>query len=256
MVTHFCVETNRSTERLNLHVSLVSPLPRSYRDAFSDRNWQNAKHDEYHALIKNQIWTLVPRPPDTNIVRCIGLSMGLNRPLELGFSGLHLIIFGLVFVIVTIIRSLHQEFAMIDQGPLNYFLGISVTHDSSGLFLSQKKYAVKILDRPHMVNCNPSRTPIDTESKLRSNSDMVADLTLYQILLEAEYRGVANVVTATCWLRNLLHELHTPLSSAMLFYHDNVSMVYLSFNLVQHEHTKHIRIDIHFVCDLVAAGQV
>ncbi|GJV61997.1 ribonuclease H-like domain-containing protein, partial [Tanacetum coccineum] len=73
MVTRFRVGTNRPTERLNLHVSLVSPLPKSYRDAFSDLNWQNAMHDEYHALIKNKTWTLVPRPPDSNIVRCMWL---------------------------------------------------------------------------------------------------------------------------------------------------------------------------------------
>ncbi|GKE99167.1 ribonuclease H-like domain-containing protein, partial [Tanacetum coccineum] len=29
--------------------------------------------DEYHALIKNKTWTLVPRPLDTNIVRCMWL---------------------------------------------------------------------------------------------------------------------------------------------------------------------------------------
>nr|GEY36787.1 serine carboxypeptidase-like 27 [Tanacetum cinerariifolium] len=80
------------------------------------------------------------------------------------------------------IRSLHQEFAMTDLGPLNYFLGISVTCDSSGLFLSQKKYAVEILDRAHMVNCNPSQTSIDTESKIGSDGDIVVDLTLYQSL--------------------------------------------------------------------------
>ncbi|GJR40177.1 ribonuclease H-like domain-containing protein [Tanacetum coccineum] len=73
---------------------------------------------------------------------------------------------------------------------------------------------------------------------------------------EAEYRGVANVVAGTCWLRNLLRELHTPLSSATLVYCDNVSAVYLSYNPVQHQRTKHIEIDIHFVRDLVAAGQV
>ncbi|GJQ94000.1 ribonuclease H-like domain-containing protein [Tanacetum coccineum] len=73
MVTRFRVGTNRPTERLNLHVSSVSPLPKSYRDAFSDPNWQNAMRDEYHALIKNKTWTLVPRPPDTNIVRCMWL---------------------------------------------------------------------------------------------------------------------------------------------------------------------------------------
>ncbi|GKF73203.1 ribonuclease H-like domain-containing protein, partial [Tanacetum coccineum] len=73
---------------------------------------------------------------------------------------------------------------------------------------------------------------------------------------EAEYHGVANVVAETCWLRNLLHELHTPLSSTTLVYCDNISVVYLSSNPVQHQRTKHIEIDIHFVRDLVATGQV
>ncbi|GKD22298.1 ribonuclease H-like domain-containing protein [Tanacetum coccineum] len=50
---------------------------------------------------------------------------------------------------------------------------------------------------------------------------------------EAEYHDVANGVTETCWLRNLLRELHTPLSSATLVYCDNVSAVYLSSNLVR-----------------------
>ncbi|GKA31821.1 ribonuclease H-like domain-containing protein [Tanacetum coccineum] len=71
MVIRFCVGTNRPLERLNLHVSSVSPLPKSYRDAFNDPNWQNAMRDEYYALIKNQTWTLVPGPTDANIVRCM-----------------------------------------------------------------------------------------------------------------------------------------------------------------------------------------
>ncbi|GKF19829.1 ribonuclease H-like domain-containing protein, partial [Tanacetum coccineum] len=81
-----------------------------------------------------------------------------------------------------IIRSLHQEFAMTDLSPLNYFLGISVTRGSLGLFLSQKNYAIDILDRAHMDNCNHSRTPIDTESKLGSDGDPVSDPTLHRSL--------------------------------------------------------------------------
>ncbi|GJZ45256.1 ribonuclease H-like domain-containing protein, partial [Tanacetum coccineum] len=192
---------------------------------------------------------------------------------------------------------------------------ISVTCDSSGLFLSQKKYSLEILDKAHMDNCNPSRTPIDTESKLGSDGDPVSILTPYRSLAdyglqlfsssttnlvaysdadwagcpttrrstsgycvflgnnllswsskrqptlsrssaEAKYLGVANVVTETCWLRNLLRDLHTPLSSAMLVYCDNVSYVYLSCNHVQHQCTKHIEINMHFVHHLVAAGHV
>ncbi|GJV09480.1 hypothetical protein Tco_1347136 [Tanacetum coccineum] len=37
-------------------------------------------------------------------------------------------------------------------------------------------------------------------------------------------RGVANAVAETCWLRNLLRELHTPLSTATLVYCDNFTV--------------------------------
>nr|GEY55434.1 ribonuclease H-like domain-containing protein [Tanacetum cinerariifolium] len=72
---------------------------------------------------------------------------------------------------------------------------------------------------------------------------------------EAEYCGVANAIAKTCCLRNLLRELHTPFSFATLVYYDNISAVYLYSNLVQHQRTKHIKINIHFVRDLVAADQ-
>ncbi|GKC42476.1 ribonuclease H-like domain-containing protein [Tanacetum coccineum] len=64
---------------------------------------------------------------------------------------------------------------------------------------------------------------------------------------EAEYRGVANVVAEAAWIRNLLLELHAPLTTATLVYCNNVSAVYLSTNPVQHQRTKHIEIDIPFV---------
>ncbi|GJR92956.1 ribonuclease H-like domain-containing protein [Tanacetum coccineum] len=81
-------------------------------------------------------------------------------------------------------------------------------------------------------------------------------VTLSRSSAEAEYRGVANVVAETAWIRNLLLELHAPLHTATLVYCDNVSAVYLSTNPVQHQRTKHIEIDIHFVRDYVASGQV
>ncbi|GJX24792.1 ribonuclease H-like domain-containing protein [Tanacetum coccineum] len=52
MVTRFRIGSNRPPECLNLHVSSISPLPKSYVDAFNDPNWQNAMNDEYDALIK------------------------------------------------------------------------------------------------------------------------------------------------------------------------------------------------------------
>jgi hypothetical protein len=73
---------------------------------------------------------------------------------------------------------------------------------------------------------------------------------------EAEYRTVANGVAEASWLRQLLAELHSPLSRSTLVYCDNVSAVYLSTNPVQHQQTKHVEIDLHFVRDRVAIGDV
>ncbi|GAU46568.1 hypothetical protein TSUD_272070 [Trifolium subterraneum] len=79
--------------------------------------------------------------------------------------------------------------------------------------------------------------------------------TLSRSSAEAEYRGVANVVSESCWLRNLLLELHFPLSQANLVYCDNVSVIFLSGHPVQHQRTKHIEMVIHFVQEKVACGE-
>lgn len=73
---------------------------------------------------------------------------------------------------------------------------------------------------------------------------------------EAEYRAVATAVAESCWVCQLLHELHRPIDSATIVYCDNVSAVYLSANPVQHCRTKHIELDIHFVREKVALGAV
>ncbi|GJZ61759.1 ribonuclease H-like domain-containing protein [Tanacetum coccineum] len=187
---------------------------------------------------------------------------------------------------------------MTGLGALTYCFGISADRNSIGLFLSQKKYALQLLERANMVHCNPSRTPIDTESKLGPDGVPVQDHTLHRSLVgglqyltfarpdlsyllyafatisligytdadwagcpstrsaQVEYRGVANIVAEIVWLRNLLHELHSPLSTATLIYYDNVSAVYMSAYHVQHQRTKHIAIDIHFVRDMVTASQI
>ncbi|KAJ9548832.1 hypothetical protein OSB04_021375 [Centaurea solstitialis] len=73
---------------------------------------------------------------------------------------------------------------------------------------------------------------------------------------EAKYRGIANVVAEAAWLRNLLLELSCPLSRVTVVFCDNVSAMYLASNLVQHQRTKHVEIDLHFVRERVAIGHV
>ncbi|GJY66222.1 ribonuclease H-like domain-containing protein [Tanacetum coccineum] len=58
-----------------------------------------------------------------------------------------------------IISLLHTEFAMTDLGPLNYFLGISATRTTSGILLSQTKYATEILVQQLCLYMHDPREP-------------------------------------------------------------------------------------------------
>ncbi|XP_021747771.1 uncharacterized protein LOC110713621 [Chenopodium quinoa] len=80
--------------------------------------------------------------------------------------------------------------------------------------------------------------------------------TLSKSTAEAEYRGVANVIAETTWLRNLLLELHCPLRKATVVYCDNISAVYMSHNPVHHQRTKHVEMDIHFVREKFSLGHI
>ncbi|XP_022031758.1 uncharacterized mitochondrial protein AtMg00810-like [Helianthus annuus] len=283
-------------------------------------------------------------------------------------NGMSLPINGSVFtasndrLLTNIIGTLSREFAMTDLGRLHHFLGIKVTQQKHGIFLSQTQYAKDIIARASMSSCKPCSTPVDLSSKLSAtDGQLFSDLTLYRSLAgalqyltfthpdlsyavqqvclfmheprdthfafmkciirylqgtidygirivrsdshdlvaysdadwdgcpdsrrftsgycvflgdnliswfakrqptvsrssaEAEYRGVANAVAEMTWIRNLLFELHTPLSRASVVFCDNVSAVYLSNNPVQHQRTKHIEIDIHFVREKVRLGHI
>ncbi|GJT36303.1 ribonuclease H-like domain-containing protein [Tanacetum coccineum] len=320
-------------ERLSLHTSYVSPIPKSPFLALKDPNWCNAMYDEYNALVKNGTWILVPRPTDANLVRSMWLfkhkfhvygtlsrykarlvANGSSQQLGVDFDETFspvvkpTTIRTVLSLVVSrqwpihqldvknaflnddlsekvymhqppgfvdsrypnhIVDSLHKDFDMTDLGTLNYFLSISTVRHPIGLFLSQKKYALQLLERAHMVNCNPSRTPVDTDSKLVQQvclymhdlrephlaalkrilryvqGTLELGLHLYASATtslvgytdadwagcpstrsaEAEYRGVANVVIETAWIRNLLRELHSPLLTPTLVYCDNAGHV-------------------------------
>jgi hypothetical protein len=73
---------------------------------------------------------------------------------------------------------------------------------------------------------------------------------------EAEYHAVTNGVAEATLLHQHLHELQAPPSRCTLVYCDNISVVYLSSNPIRHQRTKHVEIDLHFIREKVAIGQV
>ncbi|GKD38301.1 ribonuclease H-like domain-containing protein [Tanacetum coccineum] len=156
-----------------------------------------------------------------------------------------------------IIASLHKEFDMTDLGALNYCLWCLYMHDlREPHFAALKRilcyvrgtvvfglqlYASATTSLVGFTDADWAGCP----STRRSTSGYCVFLgdnllswsskrqhTISRSSAEAEYRGVANVIAETAWLRNLLRELHSPLSTATLVYCDNVSAVYLSANPV------------------------
>ena len=73
---------------------------------------------------------------------------------------------------------------------------------------------------------------------------------------EAEYKALANGAAEIMWLKNLLLELHVPVTSAPTIYCDNTGATYLSCNPVFHSRMKHISLDYHFVRERVADGSL
>ena len=72
-------------------------------------------------------------------------------------------------------EAMFNEFEMMKNGLMSYFLGIKVKQQHDGIFISQKKYMKEILEEFKMSNYNPVNTPIATVMKLsrEGNGDFV-----------------------------------------------------------------------------------
>lgn len=71
-----------------------------------------------------------------------------------------------------LIQELKADFAMKDLGQLEYFMGIAVKLDTSGVLLSQKRYALDLLKRANMDKRKPISTPMAAGEKLSRDQGM------------------------------------------------------------------------------------
>ena len=99
---------------------------------------------------------------------------------------------------------------MMDLGDLHHFLGISVTRDSSGLFLSQRQYAADLLQRAGMSECHPTATPVDARTKLSASEGA-------PVANPSEYRSLAGALQ---YLTLTRPDLAYAVQQVCLFMHD------------------------------------
>nr|GEX40994.1 ribonuclease H-like domain-containing protein [Tanacetum cinerariifolium] len=214
---------------------------------------QNPNLVSIHPMV-TRYRTLVPRPSNTNIVHCIWLfghkyladgtlSRYKARLVANGSTQLEMVDVDETFspvvkpgtfqTILSLDASRHSPIHQLDVK--NAFLHddlFETVGDTSDVVSDLTSYRSLAGSLQYLTFTRSDISYAVLELFSSSTTDLVAYLdadwsccpTTHRLTFEAEYRGVANAVVETCWLRNLLRELHNPLSSATLVYCDNTSL--------------------------------
>jgi histone deacetylase 1/2 len=126
-----------------------------------------------------------------------------------------------------IVEQLCSEFAIKDLEALRFFLGVQVTRDATGFFLTQAQYAEEILERAGMSSCKPATTPAYTKPKVSlhdGNLLPASDASFYRSIAGAlQYLtlmrpDVAYAVNQACLYMHAPRDTHWTLVKRILRY--------------------------------------
>jgi len=72
--------------------------------------------------------------------------------------------------------------------------------------------------------------------------------------VEAEFRAMALGLCELLWIRIILEDSKISVNETMKLFYDNRSSISIAYNPVQHDRTKHIEIDRHFIKEKLEKG--
>ena len=64
---------------------------------------------------------------------------------------------------------------------------------------------------------------------------------------EVEYRGMAHGMFKLIWIKNVVQDLRIDYEKSMSLHCDNKTAIEIAHNPIQHDHTKHVEVDHHFI---------
>lgn len=79
---------------------------------------------------------------------------------------------------------LHSQFKLKDLSSLKYFLGIEIAHSQSVIVISQRNYALQLLEDSGYLDYKPSSNPMDPKISLSNHDgDLLTDTSHYRRLI-------------------------------------------------------------------------
>ena len=81
---------------------------------------------------------------------------------------------------------LSQQFEMKYLGHLSYFLGLEITHSIDGLYITQAKYASKLLSQAGLIDSKTVDTPVELNAHLTpSGGKSLSNPSFYKCLVSS-----------------------------------------------------------------------
>ncbi|RVW73046.1 Retrovirus-related Pol polyprotein from transposon RE1 [Vitis vinifera] len=193
------------------HYALLSDCdPITFQEAIKDLKWHKAMNEEIMSIEKNNSWELVELPKGqksigvkwvykTKLNKDGGVDKYKARLVAKGYKQEFRVDYKEVFAPVAKLDTIHLVLSMVAQnswfihqldmksaflhGELEeeVYIEQPLVQSSTGVFSSQKKYALKILDKFMLKDCNSVITPSEVGLKLsKSGAGKRVDSTLYK----------------------------------------------------------------------------
>ncbi|XP_019054703.1 PREDICTED: uncharacterized protein LOC109115298 [Nelumbo nucifera] len=152
---------------------------------------------EFHALIQNGAWKLVPYDSSMNVVgskwvykikRKLDGSMERykSRLVAQGFSQVPYVYFTDTSSLVVKLAIVRTSFSLKDLGSLHYFLGVEAQRDKTRQFLSQRRYILDLLQKTNLAASKPLTMLMAPTSRLsKFQGDPLLNPTQYRNIVGA-----------------------------------------------------------------------